>query len=138
MSRAGRTRSLRQLRHGVPHAFPGGYRGQLERHHEGRSARGLRRRGGLREKLLRGLRHRSDVFRHIRVDGSIRAGQRSGRGAHETPGRVPQTGKRSTRPVKSIYMERLIYMCVYIKMDVGMFGIGGRFYNCYTGPIFTR
>lgn len=91
--RLGRTRSLRQLRHGVSDAVPGGYRRQLERHHERRAARGLRRRGGLREKLLRGHRHSTDVFRHIRADGAVRVGQRGRRGADETSGRIAQTGK---------------------------------------------
>lgn len=90
----GRARSFRQLRHGVPDAVPGGHRRQLERHHEGRAARGLRRRRGLREELLRGGRHRSHVLRHIRADGAVRVGQRGRSRAHETPGGVPQTGKR--------------------------------------------
>lgn len=83
----------------------------MERHHEGRPARGLRRRGGLREKLLRGLRHCSDVFRHIRVDGSIRVGQRRGRGAHETPGRVAQTGKRREHNIINILVIRRGHAC---------------------------
>jgi len=91
--RLGRARSLRKLRHGVPHAFPGSHWRQLERNHEGRSPRGLRQRGGLREKLLRRRRHSANVFRHFRADGAVRVGQRSGRRAHETSRGVPQTGK---------------------------------------------
>lgn len=89
----GRTRSLRQFRYGVPDAVPGGHRRQLERHYERRAPRRLRRRSRLREKLLRGRRHSSNVFRHFRVDGAVRVGQRGGGGAHETPRRIPQTGK---------------------------------------------
>lgn len=99
MPRPGRTRTFWQLRHGVPHALPRGYRRQLERHHEGCASRGLRRLGGLREKLLRGLWHSTNVFRNIRINGAIRVSQRGGRRAHETPRRVSQTGKT----MKTIY-----------------------------------
>lgn len=88
----GRTRSFWQLWHGVSDTLPGSHRRQLERHHEGRASRGLRRRGGLREELLRGRWHCPDVLRHIRADGTVRAGQR-GRGCpYETPRGVAQTG----------------------------------------------
>lgn len=80
----------------------------MERHYEGRAPRGLRRRGRLREKLLRGRRHSSNVFRHFRVDGAVRVGQRGGGGAHETPRRIPQTGKTNVgRNTPSQYYDTI-------------------------------
>lgn len=94
VSGAGRTRPLRQLWHGISDTLSSGHRRQLEWHHERRAPRGLRRRSGLREELLRGRRYSTDVFRHIRVNGAIRTGQRSGRRAHEASRGVPQTGTK--------------------------------------------
>lgn len=48
---------------------------------------------GLHQELMRLTRDRAHLFRHLRADGAVCAGERGGCGAHETPGGQPQTGE---------------------------------------------
>src|SRR5699024_9743091 len=115
----GRTCTLPKLWYGFSHSVPSGDRRQLEWHHEGKTrslwpgdgemtdrhclsaghtSRQVRSVQRVSEELLHFAGDRTALLCGLRADGSVRAGERGGGGADETPGGVAQTAGRGRGP----------------------------------------